>query len=108
MAANPKHEADRDLLQGLIDRLREVGQEAGDRLAELLAEASVRERVDAVADRIDELTLELAKRVRHAAPVTPPLEQLTVEELHELASERGVKGRSGMHKAELIDALRKG
>jgi hypothetical protein len=41
-------------------------------------------------------------------PAAKPLEQMTVRELHELASERQIPGRSSMGKAELIDALRKG
>lgn len=34
------------------------------------------------------------------------LENLTVEELQEMARERDVEGRSGMNKAELIEAIR--
>ena len=107
MTTKVKNEVEHDVLHDLVERLRRVGQDAGDRLSELLAEASVRERVDAIADRIDDLTLELARHLPHSeAPRS--LEDMTVEELHELASERDIKGRSGMHKAELIEALRKG
>jgi hypothetical protein len=39
-------------------------------------------------------------------PATAPFEDMTVKELHELARERDIAGRSSMNKAELIDALR--
>lgn len=35
-----------------------------------------------------------------------PYEERTVKELYELAAEREISGRSGMNKAQLIDALR--
>ena len=36
-----------------------------------------------------------------------PYEERTVEELHELAGERDIDGRSTMDKSQLIEALRK-
>ena len=95
-----------DPMQQLVDRVRQVSWEAGDKMADLLTEPAVRARVDAIADRIDDLRLELARRLRHSETGTRPLEDMTVEELHELAARHDIKGRSSMHKAELIDALR--
>ena len=95
-----------DPMQQLVDRVRQVSWEAGDKMADLLTEPAVRARVDAIADRIDDLRMELARRLRHGETATRPLEDMTVEELHELAARHDIKGRSSMHKAELIDALR--
>ena len=107
--------AQTDILQGLVNRLREARKEAGDRLGEVLAETSVRERAAAVADKIEDLRLELTRRLRHSEPpaeqpVKPPaqpLQDMTVHELHQLAAKRHIAGRSSMNKSKLIDALRR-
>lgn len=96
-----------DLLQGLVARLRSTRKEAGDRLADMLAQPAVRDRATAVADRIEDLRQEVERRL-HGGPATKPLSDMTVQELHELARKRDIKGRSSMNKAELVDALRKG
>ena len=57
-----------DLLQSLVDRLREVRKQAGGRLGHVLADASVRERAAAVADKIEDLRVELTRSLRHARP----------------------------------------
>ena len=49
---------------------------------------------------------EAAEQVRKAAE-SKPLDEMTVDELHELAAERKILGRSKMHKAELIEVLQK-
>jgi len=103
--------AQTDILQGLVNRLREARKEVGDRLGEVLAETSVRERAAAVADKIEDLRLELTRRLRHseppAKPPAQPLQDMTVHELHQLAAKRHIAGRSSMNKSKLIDALRR-
>ena len=103
--------AQTDVLQSLVNRLREARKQAGGRLGEVLAEASVRERAAAVADKIEDLRLELIRRLRHAEPSAKPparpLQNMTVHELHRLAAVRHIAGRSSMNKAELVDALQK-
>jgi hypothetical protein len=141
------------MLQSLVNRLRDARKEAGDRLGEMLAVASVRERATAVADKIEDLQLELARRLRGGTPATmpaaaksrsaakargtatraaaatrkaaarpaagararaaakpapagQPLQNMTVQELHQLASSRHIAGRSAMNKAQLVNALR--
>ena len=49
---------------------------------------------------------EAAEQVRKAAE-SKPLDEMTVDELHELAAERKILGRSKMHKAGLIEVLQK-
>lgn len=97
-----------DLLRGLVNRLREARKEAGDRLGDVLAEAPVRERATAVADKIDDLRLELTRFLHHARPAPEPLQDMTIHNLRQLASKRSIAGRSSMNKAELVNALRKG
>jgi Rho termination factor, N-terminal domain len=105
-------------LQDLIGQLEDTAKQAGGRISEYLAEARVRERLADAADAINDVRLAVLRRV-HGEPSAEPLrrataasakrlENMTVRELHELASERQVPGRSSMSKAELIDALRKG
>jgi Rho termination factor, N-terminal domain len=68
--------AQTDVLQSLVDRLREIRKQAGDRLGHALADASVRERAAAVADKIEDLRVELTRSLRRArsaaAPAKPP------------------------------------
>jgi len=118
--------AQTDLLQSLVDRLREVRKQAGGRLGHVLADASVRERAAAVADKIEDLRVELTRSLRHARPAGAPakpaarppakpaperpakaLGDMTVPELRRLAATRDIAGRSSMNKAELVKALGK-
>jgi Rho termination factor-like protein len=64
--------AQADLLQSLVDRLREIRKQAGGRLGHVLADASVRERAAAVADKIEDLRVELTRSLRHARPAAAP------------------------------------
>ena len=64
--------AQKDVLQSLVDRLREVRKQAGGRLGHVLADASVRERAAAVADKIEDLRDELTRSLRHARPAGAP------------------------------------
>src|SRR5215470_8931649 len=64
--------AQADVLQSLVDRLREIRKQAGDRLGHALADASVRERATAVADKIEDLRVELTRSLRRARPAAAP------------------------------------
>jgi hypothetical protein len=118
--------AQTDLLQSLVDRLREIRKQAGGRLGHVLADASVRERAAAVADKIEDLRVELTRSLRRARPAAAPakpaarppakpapgrpakaLDDMTVQELRHLAAKRHIAGRSSMNKAELVEALGK-
>jgi Rho termination factor-like protein len=118
--------AQADVLQSLVDRLREMRKQAGGRLGHVLADASVRERAAAVADKIEDLRVELTRSLRHARPAAAPakpaarppakpapgrpakaLDDMTVQELRHLATKRHIAGRSSMNKAELVEALGK-
>lgn len=93
-------------LQDLIGQLEDTAKQAGDRISEYLAEARVRERLADAADAVNDVRLAVLRRI-HGEPARKPLEEMTVRELRDLASERQIPGRSSMSKAELIDALRK-
>jgi hypothetical protein len=92
-------------LEKLLRQLQEAADEAGDRMSTFIEEADVKRRFSDAVDALDDVRLELLRRL-HGEPATKPLDEMTVKELHELARERDVPGRSTMNKAELIDALR--
>ena len=94
-------------LQDLIGELEDTAKQAGDRITECLVEARVRQRLADAADAIKDVRLAVLRRLQ-GEPAAKPLEDMTVRELHELAGERQLPGRSSMSKAELLDALRKG
>jgi hypothetical protein len=116
-----------DVLQSLVDRLREIRKQASGRLGHVLADASVRERAAAVAEKIEDLRVELTRSLRHARPAAAPakpaagppakpapmrsttkaLGDMTVQELRHLATKHHIAGRSSMNKAELVEALGK-
>lgn len=94
-------------IQDLIDQLEETGKEARGRFNELLDDMGLRTRFCEATEGLNEARLALLRQLR-GEPATKPLDDMTVEELHDLATERDLPGRSSMNKAELIDALRKG
>ncbi|HSL58027.1 MAG TPA: Rho termination factor N-terminal domain-containing protein [Acidimicrobiales bacterium] len=92
-------------IQDLIDQIEATGTEARDRFGELVDDIGLRTRFCDATEAMNDLRLALLRQLR-GEPATTPLEEMTVEELHHLAGERDIPGRSSMNKAELIDALR--
>lgn len=101
----PDDDRDLNALRTYISRLEDAVGEAGDRVSGFVKEAEIKQRLSDALDAIDDVRLEVLRRVR-GGPATKPLDEMTVKELHALASERDIEGRSTMNKAELIDALR--
>lgn len=96
-----------DSLKKLLGQVEQAVEAAGERVVSFAEDAEVKRRLSDAVDALDDVRLALLRRIR-GEPATKPLEEMTVRELHELASEREIPGRSSMNKAELIDALRKG
>ena len=92
-------------LREVLAKLEDVANEAGDRMSKFLEDAEVKRRLSDAVDALDDVRLEVVRRMT-GKPATVPLEEMTVKELHELARKRDIAGRSSMNKAELIDALR--
>jgi hypothetical protein len=94
-------------IDALIRRLQDLGNDVGTRLRDVVDDVDLRRRFESIQESIDDLRMAVERRLR-GEPATKPLDEMTVEELHHLAAEREIEGRSSMNKAELIDALRKG
>jgi hypothetical protein len=103
----PQKERSIDSVGDLFRQLERLADEAGDRISQVVDDADIRQRLSDAIDALDDVRLEVVRRLR-GGPATTPLDEMTVKELHHLAGEREIEGRSSMNKAELIDALRTG
>ena len=93
-------------LRDVVAQFEDAMKDVGERISGFFDEVDVRRRMSDALDALDDLRLEAIRRVQGES-ATKSLEEMTVKELHELASEQEIPGRSSMDKAELIDALRK-
>jgi hypothetical protein len=93
-------------LRDVVRQLEDLAREAGDRVSKLVEDAAIKQRLSDAIDALDDVRLEAMRRL-HGEPATKPFEEMTVKELHALAGDRDIEGRSSMNKAELIDALRR-
>lgn len=70
------------------------------------------ERVADTAERIEKLKAEGYKALsemdaeKESRPAKKPLEEMNIQELKELAKERGLEGSSALKKEELLELLR--
>ncbi len=96
---------DLDRRYGLfLGLLSSAGIAVGGRMAMVAADASFRSARAGIGNRVDEIRTQAADAIGGDAA---RYEEMTREQLYELAQERDIAGRSEMDKDELIAALRR-